>query len=397
MPEPVVYPFHGGKRTIYKRDAMVVRITTDEDLIGYAPGPASLEVSDLIMSKIAPCLIERDIFDPEEFVDQMVKKFGNLIWSAAGSVEVALFDLWGKANQCSVTDFFGGRKQDTICCYGSAGMYQSPEAYAEEAAAVCELGFQAYKYRPALGPVEDLRTVELMREAVGSKVGLCLDAHAWWRMGDKSYSSTIVDFLAEAISIHGITWMEEPLRVEDRDGYARLKALQYVAIAGGEHELDFSGFQTLVARECVDIVQADVSHHGGLSGISKIIDLCLVRQKTFAFHNWGTALETVVDSLIASCFPRETARWLEYPQYAHRDSRVMYPFPLSDEIVPDAPVPEEGELPLPESYGLGVKINEKIFEKYPYLKGPWSKFEIEEPATTQYLSGDHAQTWAAGK
>ena len=326
----------------------------------------------------------------------MVEKFGNLIWSAAGSVEVALFDLWGKANQCSVTDFFGGRKQDTICCYGSAGMYQTPEAYAEEAAAVCELGFQAYKYRPALGPVEDLRTVELMREAVGSQVGLCLDAHAWWRMGDKSYSSAIVDFLAEAISIHGITWLEEPLRVEDRDAYARLKAMQYVAIAGGEHELDLSGFQTLVARECVDIVQADVSHHGGLSGISKIIDLCVVRQKTFAFHNWGTALETVVDSLIASCFPRETARWLEYPQYAHRDSRVMYPFPLSDEIVPDAPVPEEGELPLPENYGLGVKINEKVFEKYPYLKGPWSKFEIEEPATTQYLSGDHAKLGLRG-
>ena len=79
-------------------------------------------------------------------------------------------------------------------------------------------------------------------------------------------------------------------------------------------------------------------------------------------------METVVDSLIASCFPRETARWLEYPQYAHRDSRVMYPFPLSDEIVPDAPVPEQGELPLPESYGLGVEINEKIFENIHILK-----------------------------
>ncbi|MEC8043963.1 MAG: hypothetical protein VX130_05160 [Verrucomicrobiota bacterium] len=144
-------------------------------------------------------------------------------------------------------------------------MYQSPEVYAEEAAAFCELVFQAYAYCPSLGPLEDLKTVELIREAVGSKVGLCLDTHAWWKMGHKSYSSTIVD------------------------------------------------------------------------------------------------------SLIASCFPRETARWLEYPKYAHRDSRVIYPFPLSDEIIPDAPVPEEGELPLPESYWLGVEINEKIFQKYPYL------------------------------
>ena len=192
-----------------------------------------------------------------------------------------------------------------------------------------------------------------MRKALGSDVGLCLDAHAWWRMGDASYSSAIVEFLAEAIALHDITWLEEPLPVEDREGYSKLKALGYVEIAAGEHEHDFLGFRTLLGRDCVDIVQADVSHHGGLSGISKIIDLCEKRYATFAFHNWGTALETVVDALIGSCFPRNTARWLEYPQYAHRDHRVMYPFPLSDELVPDAPVPEKGELPLPDGYGLG--------------------------------------------
>jgi hypothetical protein len=73
----------------------------------------------------------------------------------------------------------------------------------------------------------------------------------------------------------------------------------------------------------------------------------------------------------------------------------MYPFPLSDELVPDAPVPKGGELPLPDGYGLGVEVNEEVFSKYPYQKGPWSKFEIDSPQSTQYLSGDHAQTWAA--
>jgi L-alanine-DL-glutamate epimerase-like enolase superfamily enzyme len=170
--------------------------------------------------------------------------------------------------------------------------------------------------------------------------------------------------------------------------------MSYIDIAAGEHEQDLLGFRTLLGRDCVDVVQADVSHHGGLSGISKIIDLCERRYATFAFHNWGTALETVVDGLIGSCFSRETARWLEYPQYANRDARVMYPFPLSDELVLDAPVPVNGELPLPDGYGLGVEVNEKVFSKYPYQKGPWSKFEIDSPPTTQYLSGDHAQTWA---
>ena len=109
--------------------------------------------------------------------------------------------------------------------------------------------------------------------------------------GDANYSSAIVEFLAEAISMHGITWLEEPLPVEDREAYLSLKALGYVEIAAGEHEHDFLGFRTLLGRDCVDIVQADVSHHGGLSGISKIIDLCEKRYATFAFHNWGTALK----------------------------------------------------------------------------------------------------------
>ena len=373
---------------------MVVRIKTQDGAVGYAPGPASEDAVRKIEKEIAPHLLGQKLVDPSHFVEDMLDKYGDTIWSTAGAVEVALYDLWGKANQCSVTDFFGGRKQESVSCYGSAGMYQTAEKYAEEAAAVCELGFEAYKYRPALGPAEDLRTVELMREAVTSEVGLCLDAHAWWRMGDRSYSPAIVEFLAEAIAMHDITWLEEPLPVEDRDAYAKIKSLGYVDIAAGEHEKDFLGFRSLLGRDCVDIVQADVSHHGGFSGISKIIDLCERRFATFAFHNWGTALETVVDALIGSCFPRQTARWLEYPQYAHRDKRVMYPFPLSDELVPEAPVPVDGELPLPDGYGLGVEVNEEVFSKYPYQKGPWSKFEIDSPKSTQYLSGDHAQTWA---
>ena len=60
-----------------------------------------------------------------------------------------------------------------------------PRSTPEEAAAIAELGFRAYKMRPAAGPEEDLRTVKLMREATGGTFDLMLDAHAWWRMGDR--------------------------------------------------------------------------------------------------------------------------------------------------------------------------------------------------------------------
>ena len=82
----------------------------------------------------------------------------------------------GKANQCSITEFFGGRKQESIACYGSAGMYQSAEVMPRKLL-LCELGFEAYKFRPALGPAEDLRTVELMRGSLAQ-----MSVFAWMPM-----------------------------------------------------------------------------------------------------------------------------------------------------------------------------------------------------------------------
>ncbi|MBT3636689.1 MAG: mandelate racemase/muconate lactonizing enzyme family protein [Opitutae bacterium] len=394
LPQPVCYEFHGGRRTVFKRDALVVAVRGEKGLVGFGPAAASEEMAKIIVEGIAPLLVGNDLCGPAGFVSLATSKLGSETLAAAGAVEVALYDLWGKLEGCSVTEFLGGRKQETVCCYGSAGMYQSAESYAQEAASVCELGFSAYKYRPALGPGEDLRTVELMRQAVGPDVGLCLDAHGWWRMGDKSYDASTIETLARDIAPFGITWLEEPLPLDDRAAYAELKAKEIVPIAAGEHEHDLAGFKRLVESGSVDIAQADVSHHGGFSGVAEIIRLCESNEVTFAFHNWGTALETVVDALIGSCFRRETARWLEYPQYAHRDPRVMYPFPLSDELVPDAPVPEKGELSLPEGPGLGVTVDESVFEKYPYLPGPWSIFELESPPTKLALSGDHALPWA---
>lgn len=394
MPEPVRLPFYGGERTILKRDALYVKVSTDAGLSGFGPGAASETTAAMVNDLLRDLLVGREVADPSGFAREAMIKFGAGAFAAAGAVEVALYDLWGKAEGCSVTDFFGGRKQDTVRCYGSAGMYQTAEEYAAEAAAVCEAGYDAYKYRPALGPGEDVRTVELMREALGPDVGICMDAHAWWRMGDKSYAADTIEEVARAVSDLGVTWLEEPLPVEDRLAYAAFRKKGIVPLAAGEHEHDTDGFRELLEGECVDFTQADVSHHGGFSGLREILSLCEKSNIAFAFHNWGTALETVADALIGSCFPRDTAAWLEYPEYAHRDSRVMYPYPLSDGLVPDAPRPLQGELDLPDGPGLGVTVDEGMLDEYPYLPGPWSIFELESPPSKLALSGDHALPWA---
>ena len=91
--------------------------------------------------------------------------------------------------------------------------------YAAEAAAIAGLGFRAYKMRPGAGPEHDLETVRLMRKAVGPDFDLMVDAHTWWRMGDRSYSLETVERLAREMAEYNIAWLEEPLPPDDHAGY----------------------------------------------------------------------------------------------------------------------------------------------------------------------------------
>src|SRR5207245_832919 len=109
-----------------------------------------------------------------------------------------------------LSEAVGGRVRDRIRLYGSAGMYMPPVKYAEEAAAVADLGFRAYKMRPALGPDEDLETVRLMRKAVGPDFDLMVDAHTWWRMGDRSYDFPAVAHVCICWQEMVVQWLEYP-------------------------------------------------------------------------------------------------------------------------------------------------------------------------------------------
>ena len=184
MPEEIALPFWGGIRTISKRDAMLIKVTADNGLTGYAPGPAFSSRAEEINTVIRAFLVGKDPIAMET-----IRIHGDPeTLKTYHAAEVALLDLVGKYEGCSISELMGGRVRSEIKLYGSAGMYMSPEKYAEEAAAIQAMGFSAYKMRPGLGPDDDLKTVELMRKATGPDFGLMVDAHTWWRMGDKSYS-----------------------------------------------------------------------------------------------------------------------------------------------------------------------------------------------------------------
>src|SRR5579859_1834042 len=119
LPEPLRLTYYGGERTILKRDAMLVRVATSEGIFGYAPGQASVRAKQTIDHLIGPFLTGRTLADPDALrvlfqqgagADPEVSK----IYS---SVEIALYDLLGKARNCPISELIGGRVRDRIHLY----------------------------------------------------------------------------------------------------------------------------------------------------------------------------------------------------------------------------------------------------------------------------------------
>jgi L-alanine-DL-glutamate epimerase-like enolase superfamily enzyme len=287
----------------------------------------------------------------------------------------------------------GGAKRDRIKLYGSAGMYMSPQRFAEEAATIAGMGFSAYKMRPALGPEDDLETVRLMREAVGPEIGLMVDAHSWWRMGDRSYSPETVTQLIQDIAVYNPTWLEEPLPPENHDDYRRMRAMRTVPIATGEHEHDEAGFLDLIHNGAADYIQMDVCCQGGFAMGQRIFSEVAKKGLRFAFHSWGTALEVLAAAHLGVCWPADVVEWLEYPCYSNFGRPGMYPFELADEILREPLTIEKGDLIMPSGAGLGLQIDEGVIRKYPFIPGPWSFFRIDSPAETVAVTGDHSVKW----
>jgi L-alanine-DL-glutamate epimerase-like enolase superfamily enzyme len=272
-------------------------------------------------------------------------------------------------------------------------MYMAPTGYAEEAAAIAEMGFTAYKMRPALGPEEDLETVRLMREAVGPDVGLMIDAHSWWRMGDRSYSLATVGDLCRAMATFEPTWLEEPVPPQDHEAYRRLRASKTIPIATGEHEQDEEGFRDLIETGAADYIQMDVCCQGGFAMGERVFEGVQRKGLRFAFHSWGTALEVLAAAHLGICWPGDVVEWLEYPCYSNNGRVGMYPFPVADEILREPLNIQRGDLIVPSGPGLGVEIDERVIEKYPFIPGPWSFFRLDSPPESVAVIGDHSVKW----
>jgi L-alanine-DL-glutamate epimerase-like enolase superfamily enzyme len=149
----------------------------------------------------------------------------------------------------------------------------------------------------------------------------------------------------------------------------------------------------LIDTEAVDYLQMDVVCQGGYAAARRLFKEIDRAGLKFAFHSWGTTLEVIAAAHLGVCWHDQVVEWLEYPCYAAPVRAGMYPFPLAEEILKEPLRVENGDLLMPAGPGLGVDVDEGVLQRYPWIPGPWSFFEIDSPRETKAVTGDHSESW----
>lgn len=256
---------------------LVVEVETACGQVGIGNCALAPRVAKQVVDEyLAPIVIGQDPFDNEYLWQKMYRRthaWGRkgIGMAAISAVDIALWDLMGKAVGKPVFKLLGGRTKDRIWCYASK-LYNNDdrEAFLGEARRYLEQGFTAMKmrfgYGPRDGPAGMLRNIEqvrLLRELCGDGVDIMLECYMGWTL---EYARRIVPRLAA----FNPRWLEEPVLADDIEGYAELKKISPFPISGGEHEFTSHGFKQLLERRAVDVIQYDTNRVGGITAAQKI-------------------------------------------------------------------------------------------------------------------------------
>lgn len=380
LAEPLRLPYPGGRRIIRKRDALVIHVQAENGFSGYAPGAAGEIERDAILGRISPFLEGRELADPDALRVHFQERFGYdaHLMRLYSSVEIALFDLLGKVRDAPASEFLGGRVRDRIRIYASAGFHAAPEHFAEEAYCLSAMGFRAYKMRAGMSARRDGQAAELVRRSAGAGFDLMVDAGAWWKTGGAVYSQQVVDELIAEFGAMGVTWVDQPLPPGDHEAYRALRERDLAPIAAGQEEPDDFGLLDLLFNEGVDYLQMNIVTQSGYWAARRILPEVAHAGVRFAFHGCSNPLEVAVAAQLGVCWPEMVAEWLEYPWYSSRGNPAKQDFPLGEEMLEQPLDIVEGSLIAPRGAGLGIRLNEKIFDRYPWIPGPAAYFEREE-------------------
>lgn len=357
------------------RNYLFLRLSTDTGLTGV--GEASLEwqeraVECLLHDWVLERIRGADPFDVERIAGNLIRdqyQGGPTVLTAISGVEIAMWDLIGKACGQPVYKLLGGRVRERLPAYANGwyGGARTPSDFAKKADEVASRGYPAMKFDPfgvawkeMSGAEMDMaeETVAAVREAVGDEVDLMIEVH-----GRLSAGCAIE--MGHRLAPFGPTWYEEPVTPHSLDLMREVKQALPFPIAAGERLYMLEEFARLTTLRACDVVQMDLAHCGGLSVGRKVAALAEAHDMRVAPHcSIGP-----VALCAAVHFGWATSNVMIQENFAD------YDVPWRDDFVCGwnlgRPAGKGGEFRLPEGPGLGIEIDPEVCAAHPPRRDPF--------------------------
>jgi L-alanine-DL-glutamate epimerase-like enolase superfamily enzyme len=354
---PLRIPFKAGTKSdasawgdsnLPAADSLLVKVTTDEGVVGWgeafgfrAVASAKLAVEELI----APLCVGRDATRIEPLMLEVQKKlhvFGRGAALAFGmsAVDIALWDIAGKAAKVSLCRLLGGGVAD-LRCYASMVRYSDPPLVRASVRQAVDAGFRTLKLHEI-----ELSAIRAAREEAGPDIELTLDVNCPWTLNEARA-------IAKELKSVNLKWLEEPLwPPENFDGLAKLRMTSGLPIAAGENVYTLMDFERLLSANAVDFVQPSPAKMGGISELRRVFPLAAVHNIPVMPHSFydGPGLLAAIHATAALGTADCMIEWRWFNLEA-----TIYGHALS---------PRQGRISVPQGPGLGIDPDPDVVRKY---------------------------------
>src|SRR5215472_9299069 len=376
------------------QDDLVVEVLTDEGLVGIgesdingwvgralsaAPGTHTMDQGlRASLLGVDPMAVKpRDLWDRIYVATAMTGRRGARI-HAFGAIDVALWDLRGKAAGVPTWQLLGERVRQPAAPYASLlpnapTFDQMLRSLVEQTVNARQLGFRAAKLELVMfGPYasmgmaeDDGRMVEIIaavREAVGPDFVIMVDVGYGW--DSVARARQVIETWAE----HNIYFVETPLWADDYDGYAELARTSPIPIAAGEWLATRFEFRDLVERGCLHVLQPDVGRVGGLTEAQRVCELAHDNGLQVVPHSWKTGLTVAATAQLAQVTPNMP--------FFECIPRELGESALRRDLLRSEPQVRDGAIVLPDQPGLGIEIDREAFEGFEAAARDWDGWSV---------------------
>ena len=354
------------------KNLLFVKIETDEGIHGWGE---SYTQSDRDMTVVAHIeqltryLIGRDPMHIRHFMkwayeDFAAKRSAMDFWCAVSGIEIALWDITGKAMDQPVYNLFGGPVRPRIRVYANGWSGGStPDEFAKAAVSIVDRGFTAMKFDPFPGPWrpyvdhEELEqaaaVVNAVREAVGPRIELLVEVHR--RLAPMN--AIRVGKMMEAARPY---WFEEPVPAHNLAGMREVRDALNIPIVTGEALYGKEEFRQVCVERAADILNPDICNCGGILELTQIASMAEPFQIAVSPHGWNSTSVGAAAAIQASAV---MPNFLIYEYLVHVEA-------FSQDISKSPIRPDGGYIELPTEPGIGIDLDESKFAKYPYKQFP---------------------------